>query len=657
MIRFLQKESRFTRALFVVIIAAASVSMVVYLIPGLTGQSASGADTFAIVYPHWYSRFLSAGEVISQQKVAQLANQQMQQQYPQYAGNPKILNLLEPRVGQQLVQQQILLDEASKLGIHVTNDDLRNYLQTGPPGQVLFPNGKFIGQDRYAALIQSRFDITVADFEDSVKQDIAIRRLESFITAGVTVGDQEVRDFYRKNNVKIKFDYAVISSDDISKGVNPSDAELEAFFKKNAVRYATAVPEERSIAYFAFTAEQVPGGVPQPTEQEMQQYYTAHQSEYSVPEQARARHILIKVPPGADAKTDAAAKAKAESLLKQIQAGANFAELAKKYSDDPGSKDSGGELGFAQRGRMVPEFDNAIFTQKIGDTKIVKTQYGYHVVQVEERTPAHSQTLNEVLPTIQATLIRQRSAAAQENYAQALTSEAIKNGLDKTAAAHHLQVVTTPPIAEQGTIAGLPDSAALLAKAFQSKKGDPAMSAPTGEGYAIFQVTGITPAHAPSFADWKSHVLDDYRADQVPALLRQKTDELAAQAKSLNDLGKAAKDAGATLKTSDLVGETGQVPDLGSVGQIAPQLFDMAPGSISGPINTGRTGVVVKIIDKQEPSAEEIAKNLDQTRDQILDQRRGEAFKVFASSIIDDYTKHGRVRFNMKARNSELPGE
>ena len=113
-------------------------------------------------------------------------------------------------------------------------------------------------------------------------------------------------------------------------------------------------------------------------------------------------------------KADAAAKAKAEDLLKQIQKGGNFAELAKKNSDDPGSKDTGGELGFAQRGHMVPEFDNAIFTQKIGDMKIVKTQFGYHIVQVEERTAAHTQSLNEVLPTIQATLMRQKSTAAQD---------------------------------------------------------------------------------------------------------------------------------------------------------------------------------------------------------------------------------------------------
>ena len=153
-------------------------------------------------------------------------------------------------------------------------------------------------------------------------------------------------------------------------------------------------------------------------------------------------------------KTDAAAKAKAEDILKQIQKGGNFADLAKKNSDDPGSKDSGGELGFAQRGHMVPEFDNAIFTQKIGDMKIVKTQYGYHIVQVEERTAAHAQSLAEVLPTIQATLMRQKSTAAQDAFARALTSEAIKNGLEKTAAAHHLQVVTTPPVNAAGRDSG-----------------------------------------------------------------------------------------------------------------------------------------------------------------------------------------------------------
>ena len=449
---------------------------------------------------------------------------------------------------------------------------------------------------------------------------------------------------------------AALPADALSKQINPADSQMASFFKTNAARYASAVPEERQITYLAFTLSQLPGGVPQPTQQEIQQYFNEHKADYSVPDQARSRHILIQVAHGADAKTDAAAKAKAEGILKQIQGGANFAELAKSFSDDPGSKDLGGELPFAKRGAMVPEFENALFTQKIGDAKIVKTQYGYHIVQVEERQAAHSESLNDVQPAIQATLMRQHAAQAETNYARLLASEALKNGLEKTAAAHHLELVTTPPVGSQGVIATLPDGSQMIAKAFQSKQGDPPQAAPTGEGYAIFQVTGIAPAHAPKFEDWKSHILEDYREQVLPPLLSLATHKLADKAKAENDLAKAAKEAGATMKTSDLVSPSSQVPDLGQVEQVAPQLFDLAVGQISGPIDAQRTGVVAKLVDKQEPTAEEIAKNLDQMREQLLDQRRSEVFTVFLSSVMDEYKKQGRIRINAKAPGAELPG-
>jgi peptidyl-prolyl cis-trans isomerase D len=654
MIRFLQRDSRVVKAFFVVIIGMASVSMVVYLIPGLTGQGATSADVYAVVYPHWYSRFFSSGMTVSQVEVDKLARQQMQRQH--YPDSPMLLTLFEQRVGPQLVQKQILLAEAGKLGIEATNDDVIKFLHKGQFGEFLFPNGQYIGDDKYSAFIANQFNMSIPEFENEIRQDIIIQRLQSLITAGVTVGDQEVRDDYRKGNIKIKFDYAVVSADDVAKTINPSDSELQAFFKANAARYATAIPEERQIMYFAFTPDQVPGGVPQVTQQEIQQYFNAHQSDYEVPEQARSRHILIKVPAGADAKTDAAAKAKAEGILKQLQGGANFADLAKKNSDD-GSKDQGGELGFYRRGATVPEFEKALFGQKIGDIEIVKSQFGYHILQVEERQAAHSESLNEVLPTIQATLIRQKTAEAQASYAQALTSEAAKNGLEKTAAAHHLQVVTTPMVSNVGVIPSLPDGSQMISKAFLARQSDPPQPVSTGEGYAIFQVTGIAAAHAPNFADWKSHVLDDYREQQIPVLLGQKTTELANKAKAENDLAKAAKEVGATVKTSDLVGPSGQVPELGQVGQVAPQLLEMSIGNISGPINAQRTGVVAKLVDKQEPTADEIAKNFDQYKDQILEERRSEAFSVFMSGVMDDYKKNKRIRTNAKPQQGpQIPG-
>jgi peptidyl-prolyl cis-trans isomerase D len=166
-------------------------------------------------------------------------------------------------------------------------------------------------------------------------------------------------------------------------------------------------------------------------------------------------------------------------------------------------------------------------------------------------------------------------------------------------------------------------------------------------------------AHAPSFDEYKTHLVEDFRDQQLPQLLARKTNDLAAAAKNENDLDKAAKEFGATVKTSDLVGHDAQVPDVGQVAQTAPQIFDLNVGQISGPINTGRTGLVVKMLDKQSPSADDIAKNLEQTKQQLLAQRREEAFAVFVTSLTDKYQKEGRIRMNRKAETGltqRLPG-
>lgn len=637
MIRFLQTDNRFTKVLFILVIAAASVGMVVYLIPGLYSLGTPSAGTYAVIYPHWYSRFFSSGAAVSQQQVETSAQQYIEARAPQAAGNQNLLKMVEAQVGQQMVEQQVLVQVADQLGVHVTDDDVRNFLHTGMLGEMFFPNGQFIGQDAYANVVATRWNMSVPQFEDEVKTEIAIRRLQALITAPVTVSEQAVRDAYMKQNLKIKFDYAVLSADQLRNQINPSDSQLEAYFKQNAARYANAVPEERTISYFAFTTNDLPGGVPQPTQQQIEQYYNDHKSQYQVPEEVDSRHILISVPSNASDKQVADAKAKAESVLKQLKSGANFAAMAKKYSDDPGSKDKGGELGYVQKGTMVPSFDNAIFTQPVGDLTIVRSQFGFHIVQVEGRHTAHEQALNEVLPEIQATLIQQQTAAAESNYAQQLASEAGKNGLAKTAEAHHLQVVTTQPLSQQGTVSALPDSSQLLKKAFSTGSGDPPQSATTGEGYAIFQVKNVIPAHAPTFAEWKSNVLSDYRDQQLPGLIDAKTKELADKAQSMNDLAKAAKEIGAKVETSDLVTASGQVPDLGAVGQVAPQLFKLSVGNISGPIDTASAGVVAKIVDKQEPAPAELAKNLDQTRESMLEQQQEQAFSIFVSNMMNKY--------------------
>jgi|HubBroStandDraft_6_1064221.scaffolds.fasta_scaffold40450_1 peptidyl-prolyl cis-trans isomerase D len=648
MIRFLQKDNRVVKIIFIVIIAVAVVTMVITLVPGIFSDSDTSTDTYATVHSGGLmGRFFGTTTTITTPEVQQVAERILQQKkYPDM-----VLPYLMPQAAQALIQREVLLQEANRLGLQVGDADLRRAMQTGPFAQALFPNGQFIGEDGYANFVQNYFRTSIQDFESQLKKELEINRLQAMVTGGITVSNQDVRDAYRQQGTKIKFDYAVINSEDLRKQINPTDAELQAFFKQNAARYKDAIPETRKLAYIALNQTDVPSGAPAVTSQQVEQYYQGHQKDYQVPDEVKVRHILIKVPAGADAKTDAAAKQKAEDLLKQIKGGADFAALAKANSDDPGSKEQGGELGMIQRGVTVPAFEKAAFDLQPGKTSdVIKTQFGYHILQVEEKQTAHLKPLEEVKAQIVATLTRQQEAEQQAAFAQQLATEAGKSGLAKTAEAHHMQVVTTDYVPQNAVLTGLPDGAKLLTQAFSAKPGSAPQVSSTGEGFAVFQVEDTKPAHAPTFEEYKSHLVDDFREQQLPQLLARKTNELADKAHAENNLAQAAKEAGATIKSSDLVGHTGQVPDIGDLSTAAPDLFDLKVGQISKAINTGHSGIVAKIDDKQEPTSEETAKNLDATRESLLAERREQMFAVFVTALTDRYEKSGGIRMNKRAQ-------
>src|ERR1700759_4686089 len=487
MIRFLQKDSRIVKYIFIAIIAVAVVTMVVTLVPGIFADADTTSDTYATVHSGsgFFGRMFFWSTNITTPEVQQVAQRIAQQKhYPDM-----VLPYIMPQAAQALIQREVLLQEANRLGLQVGDADLRRAMQTGPFAQALFPNGQFIGEDGYANFVSNYFHTSIQDFESQVKKELEISRLQAMVTGGVTVSDQDIRDSFRQQATKIKFDYAVINAEDLRKQINPTDAELQAFFKQSAARYRDAIPETRKLTYIALHQTDVPGGTPAVSDQQAMQYYQGHQKDYQVPEEVKVRHILIKVDAGADPKVDAAAKQKAEDLLKQIKGGADFAALAKANSDDPGSKEQGGELGMIQRGVTVPPFEKAAFGLEPGQiSDVIKPQFGYHIIKVEEKQTAHLKPLDEVKAQIVATLTRQAEANQQANFAQQLATEAAKSGLAKTAEAHHLQMVTTDYVPQNAVLPGLPDGAKMLTMAFSAKPGAAPQVSSTGEGFAIFQV-------------------------------------------------------------------------------------------------------------------------------------------------------------------------
>ena len=656
MIRILQQNNKATKIVFAVIIGFAVVTMIITLVPGIFDNVGASSDlgTFATVHePGLAGKLFGETVPVTQADISRVVAQQMQgRQVPPY-----LMPYFQNQAGQQLVQMAILKIEGDRRGLAVTDEDLSRVLHQGQFGQVLFPGGNYVGDDKYMDFIQNQFNMTRGDFEALLKKEIEQGRLLSLITGGVSVSDADVRDAVRLSGTKVKFDYALISSDELSKTLNPSDSDLQAFFKTNAPRYATAVPETRKLQYLSFGVDQVPGGRPQVSDSDVLAYYNAHQAAYKVADSVKARHILIAVPQGADAKADAAAKAKAEDILKQIKAGGNFAALAAANSDDPGSKSSGGELGTFTRGKMVPEFEKAAFSLQPGQTSdLVKTSFGYHLIQVEQKESAHMKPLAEVKAEIVPLLEQQKIGSTEQAFANTLAAEAKKDGIGKTAAAHNLHAIITDYLPQTGTVAGVADGTAMLTQAFGTTKGVAPLVASIGDGFAVFQVVDIKTPHAPSFDDYKSHILTDYRDQQVPQMLNARLGKLAERARALNDLRKAAAELGIPVKSSDLVGKDGQVPDLGSMAGPGSVAFSLPKGGVSGPINLGKFGAVLAVTDVQEPNADELAKNLSQTREQMVEARRQEVFNVYLGTLADKYKKAGAIRFRAKpAGPGQLP--
>jgi peptidyl-prolyl cis-trans isomerase D len=651
MIRILQQDNRASKAIFAVVIGLAILAMVVTLVPGIFDNStANNPATFATVRsPGWFGRLGADSVSISNVDVQNTARAMLQRnQLPE-----QYLQLMMPQAGQQQIERAILVREADRLGLQVSNDDLVNEFKSGPLSQYLFPGGNFIGQQAYENFISEHFGgsggMSVVKFESEVKEDMELQRLEALVTGGVFVSEKAAREAYLKQGEKAKFDYAVLSANDLKKTINPSDAELESYFKSNTARYATAVPETRKIAFFQVDTSNLPGGVPKVTDGEIQAYYAQHGDEFKVPEEVKTRHILITVPKGADAKTDAAAKAKAEDLLKQIKGGANFADVAKANSDDPGSKGQGGELPLIPTSNLDPTYAKAAMALSPGQTSdVVRSQFGYHIIQTEQKQAAATKSLAEVKDQISGKLSAQKFVAAQNAYASQLATEAAKNGMEATAKAHNLQLTTTDFLGRDGTIPSVPDAAGLLSAAFGAAKGAAPQSTSVGEGYAVYQVVDVRAAHAPSFADWKGHVLDDYRDQKAPELLNAQLQKLDARAKQLGDLHKAAAEMNLPVKTSDLVGRDGQVQDLGSMAGQAAVIFSLPKGGISPPINEGPNGAVAQLLELDQPSADDINKNLGTTRDRLMDERRAEAFNVFAGKLMERYQNAGAIVYSRK---------
>jgi len=646
MIRFWQSGNRAAKYILSGILLVISGSMVVYLIPGFlsTADVVSRSGVVATV----------AGESITRDEVTKLVQGQMRQQrIPDF-----YVPILTQQVLQQLVQLKEIRYEAGRLGLSVSNEEVRDELQNGKYKDIFYPEGKWIGKERYEQLLTQGWG-TVADFENGNRDELLARKLFDTIAAGVRVSPAEVESAYKERHTQVKFQYAVLNLADIQKEITPSEAELKAFYEAHKQEYVNSIPEKRQLRYFLLSDKDVESKVTVDAG-DLQRYYAANQDHYRLPERVKVRHILISTPPaGADGKVDQKAmdeaRAKAADVLKQVKAGGNFAELAKKYSQDTTAV-SGGELGWVLRGNTAAEFEKVAFAQSPGQiSDLVQTPFGVHIIQTEEKEAAHLKPLSEVKGEIEVAVKADKAGRLLDHERAAAEATAQKQGLDKAAALSGAPVILSNPIARNDVLPGIGPSPEMTSMAFTGKEKSGPQVARYQQGYVIFEIAKIVPTATPSFEEIKDRVTKEFKSQRASELLNKKTKEMADRAHVAHDLGKAAKEAGASLKTSELLTRNSQSPDLGSMSGPASVAFTLKPGEISEPLSLGGKGAVLQVIDRQEPSLTDpqFAKEHDSIQEELAGKKREQALELFMSNLSSRLEKEGKVKLN-KAEISNL---
>ncbi|OLC93118.1 MAG: hypothetical protein AUH86_17380 [Acidobacteria bacterium 13_1_40CM_4_58_4] len=602
-------------------------SMLLYLVPQAPTSGEVSTDTVAKV----------GDESVSVQDI--------RKQLDQIERNNQVPRPLEGLYAQQILQQLVFQKEieyeAKRLGITVSDqeraDRIRQYLPTA------FNGGSFVGIDQYTAQVQQRFQLTVPVFEELIRQSLLEEKFRKLVTDGISVGPAELQDEFRFKNEKVKLDYAVIKPEELEAKITPSDAEIKAAYEKNKSKYQ--VPERRSVRYALLDVNQLRQGL-QISDDMLKEQYQANIQQYQVPNQVHVQHILFRTVGKTDAEVEEVSK-KAEDVLKQAKEGAKFDELAKKYSEDPGSKDKGGDLSWIHQGQTVPEFEKTAFSLAPGQiSDLVKTQYGFHIIKVLEKQTAHTKPFEEVKDSIRAPLLLTQADKQASDTADQLSAairRSNKVSLDDLAKQYHLTLGETRPVSAADPLLELGNSQDIKDAIFRLRPAELSLPIRTDRGYVILSLKAVQPAHQGTLEEVRDRVISDLKREQSITLAKSKADDLVRRVKGGEKFDAAAKALGLEPKTSDSFARDGSIPGAASGKQLGAA-FNLKQGDVGAPLNLGQNWLVYRIAEKVEANPANFEAQKKQLTEEVLQSKRDLAYKAFQLALNDRLKKEGKLK-------------
>ncbi|MDQ1472018.1 MAG: peptidyl-prolyl cis-trans isomerase [Bryobacterales bacterium] len=623
-----RSREKSVRILLTVMLGLVALSMVTYLIPGSgSGYNGSTGDKTLVAQ-------VGKEEVTAQEVSRNVQNMTRNRQLP-----PELLSIYVPQIVQQMINERAMAYEAGRLGIKVSSEETDSAIVDTLPPQ-LIKDGKVDGATLSAMLQQQ--GLTLADLKTSTARQLLVNKLQQIVGQGVIIAPADIDSEYRKRNDKVKLEYVLLAPARYQPEAEPAEAEVKAYYDSHKADFK--VPEKRSFAIIVLDPARIAAGN-MPTDAQVQSEYNSRRNDFMSPERVKVRHILLK----SDASNDAVIKAKAEGLLKQIQAGGDFAKLAKENSEDPGSKDQGGEVGWMVRGQMVPEFEKAGFAMKVGETSgLVKTTYGYHILQVEAHEQAHLQTLDEVKGQL-VTDIQKRVASQQmQGLSDKVVAQLRKDPAhpETAAALAGTTVIQANNIQSGDPIPGVGPSKEFTDATAALRKGE-VMAGPVvlQDGKAVIAaVTDVQPAHGASFDEARTEARSKATQEKLQKILADKSNELLTKTQSMGgDLAKAAKSMNIEVKTSPDVDRQSAIESVGTASSIT-DAFTKPVGSLLGPQSVTGGRLVAKIVSKTPADMAAASSQTETLRTEIKQQRARDRAQLFQEGLKDRLKTDGKLK-------------
>lgn len=545
---------------------------------------------------------------------------------------------IEKRALQQIIDQKTMLQEAGRRGYKVSDEELAAAIQQQSAFQ---ENGAF-SRDRYMQLIANA-GLSAEQFEEMKRQELLMGKLEEAVKAGVTVSEEDIAAEYRDKKTTVAADYAVFDPEKFVKQVLPATEKLKEFHAAEGEKFR--VEERRKARYVLFPAEKYMAQVQIPDE-EAKREYERSPAKYNQAAKVRARHILIRAEQGGDSAKDAKALAKIKALRDQIAKGQDFAAVAKANSEDPGTKENGGDLGFFARNTMVPEFDRAAFALKVGEvSEPVRTQFGYHLIKVEQKTEQKQQTFEEAKADVVNFL--KRDKALELSYKDADNSlmdlEQKKTDWDALAKTHPGK--TTGLLTAKERDASIPPVRGFMEALFEMPTGRIGQVIETPAGAMIISVAESRPAEIPPFEMIRSEVEAKYRIVESARLAKEAAARFSADAAAKGWAGSLAGRGIETGTTETFSKKSGSVPPLGANEEAVKAIFEKVETGriVPQPQEFDGKYYVFRISAAAQPDMSALALDREKIRGEILPTKQNQAVESLIKTLRDSAKLEGKT--------------